>query len=537
MSLQINSVRKKIFAAFLIFLMLFHAVGCKYYKVDSAEKSEFEQIMTMGKIHKYFIVHTGTQTYALNDINTTKTDISGNLTAPQEKIFYSEDRKKRIKKGESNIINEVHIYVKEQDPALNTGYVEFPISDINEIRILDRNTGKEIAVYALVGIGALAVAAAIAAATKSSCPYVYVDNGETFVFQGEIYGGSIGKNLERTDYMPLPSLKMNEGNYALRLSNELKERQYTNLVQLVLVEHPEGEKVLLDKTGKPQLVGEAVLPVEATSSNEEDILPLLAAKDAKIHLFDDTEVNRNTAVLRFERPLDAQQANLVIKGKNTLWFDYLFGEFIEKFGVSYSDWMKKQAENDPADRMKRILDSDFPLSISIWNNEKWESVDHLMTVGPLASREFVIPIDIRNLNEEDIRIKLHTGFMFWELDYAAMDFRPNSGLNPVTLKPFVALGTESIDWKFALEQSDELYMAQENTGDITEILFTVPDAIRDKPHSAFLRAQGYYELVREFDGLPEWTQLRKFKVPGYFSDFSKERYMQVVHMDSEIASN
>jgi len=248
MSLQINSVRKKIFAAFLIFLMLFHTVGCKYYKVDSAEKSEFEQIMTMGKIHKYFIVHTGTQTYALNDINTTKKDISGNLTAPQEKIFYSEDRKKRIKKGESNIINEVHIYVKEQDPALNAGYVEFPISDINEIRILDRNTGKEIAVYALVGIGALAVAAAITAATKSSCPYVYVDNGETFVFQGEIYGGSIGKNLERTDYMPLPSLKMKEGNYALRLSNELKERQYTNLVQLVLVEHPEGEKVLLDKT-------------------------------------------------------------------------------------------------------------------------------------------------------------------------------------------------------------------------------------------------------------------------------------------------
>ncbi len=537
MSLQINSILKKIFAAFLILLMLIHAVGCKYYKVKPAEKSEYEQIMSMGEIHKYFIVHAGTQMYVLNDIKTTKTDISGNLTTPQENIFYNEQRKKRIKKGESNIVNEVHIYLKDRDGDLSSGHVEFPISDINEIRILDRNTGKEIAVYVLVGIGALAVAAAITAATKSSCPYVYVYNGENFVFEGEIYGGSIGKNLERTDYMPLPSLQMNNGNYTIRLSNELKERQYTNMLELVLVEHAEGEKVLLDKNGKPQLVGETVLPFEAFSSNQEDILPLLSEKDAKILLFDDTEVDKNTAVLRFKRPLDAQHANLVIKGKNTLWFDYLFGEFIEKFGVSYSDWMKKQSENDPADRMKRILDSDFPLSVSIWNNENWEKVDHLMTVGPLASREFVIPIDIRNLKGEEVRIKLQTGFMFWEIDYAAMDFRFNSNLKPKALKPFVALGTGSIDWKYALEKSDNLYMSQENTGDITEIIFTVPDALREKPHTSFLKVQGYYELVRDFEGLPEWTQLRKFKTPGYFSDFSKEKYVEVAHIDYEIASN
>ena len=244
MSLQTTTIHKQIFAAFLILLVLFHAVGCKYYKVDSAERSEFEQIMSMGEIQKYFIVHVSNQMYALKDIKTTKTDISGKLTTPQEKILYSEERKKRIKEGESNIVNEVHIYLKDQYEELDLGNVEFPISDINEIRILDRNTGKEIAVYALIGIGALAIASAITAATKSSCPYVYVDNGESFVFEGEIYGGSIGKNLERIDYMPLPSLKMDQGNYTIRLSNELKERQYTNLLELVLVQHPEGEKTV-----------------------------------------------------------------------------------------------------------------------------------------------------------------------------------------------------------------------------------------------------------------------------------------------------
>ncbi len=537
MSLQINSFRKKTFAAFLIFLILFHSMGCQYYKAKPAEKSDYEQIMTMGEIHKYFIVHADNKTFALNDIQTTKTEISGTLSEPEEKIFYNEERKKRIKKGEGNIVNEVHLYLKDQDFDLETGQVDFPMSDINEIRIIDRNTGKEIAVYALIGIGALAVASAIAAATKSSCPYVYVFNGENYVFEGEIYGGAIGKNLERTDYMPLPSLKMNEGSYTIRLSNELKERQYTNLLELLLVEHPAYEKILLDKNGKPQLVGNAVMPTEAYSSNQEDLLPLLTEKDDRKHLFDDTDVQKNTVVLSFDKPSDADQANLVLKGKNTLWFDYLFGEFLEKFGVSYADWMKKQSENDPADRMRRIHDSDFPLSVSIWDNDKWRSVDDLMTVGPLASREFVIPMDIRNLDGNEIRIKLQTGFMFWELDYAAMDFRVNTNLNSKVIRPFVAIGTGSIDWKYALERSDHQYMAQENTGDVTEILFTVPDAMRDRPHTAFLKVQGYYELVRDFEGLPEWTQLRKFKVPGYFSEFSKERYLEVAHVDYDIASN
>ena len=125
MSLQINSFRKKTFAAFLIFLILFHSMGCQYYKAKPVEKSDYEQIMTMGEIHKYFIVHADNKTFALNDIQKTKTEIAGTLSDPEEKIFYNEERKKRIKKGEGNIVNEVHLYLKDQDSDLETGQVEF----------------------------------------------------------------------------------------------------------------------------------------------------------------------------------------------------------------------------------------------------------------------------------------------------------------------------------------------------------------------------------------------------------------------------
>ena len=516
-------------------LILIHSVSCKYYKVDGVSKSEFVNILNMGEIHKYFIVHAGSDLYALNDIEATSQVVSGNIANIENDVYYNEERKKRIKEGEKDIVNEVHIYLKEGEKEVALGFVELPLSDIEEIRIIDRNTGKEIAVYALIGVGALVIISAVVAATKSSCPYAYSFNGENFVFEGETYGGAIGKNLEREDYMPLPSLKMVNGNFRIRMSNELKERQYTNLLELIVVEHLEEQKVLLDKTGAPQLVANSIEPILASSSNGEDIRSILKKKDAKVHFFNNQDFSKNEVVMKFKKPREALNAKLVLNCKNTLWFDYQFGEFIEKFGAYYSNWMSDEANTTTNERMQRIIDSDFPLFISVKKNGKWEMVDYLLTVGPLAPRDFVIPLDDSEVMSDNIEIKLETGFMFWELDYAGMDFSENTIFETNTLKPYLAYGTGSKDWKAELEKSDDLYMAQENIGDVTELVFIVPDRLQYKPYTAFLKTQGYYELIRDFDGLPEWAQLKKFKEPGHFSDFSRENYLNAVNIDYDIA--
>lgn len=525
----------KILAYFLMVLILIHSVSCKYYKVDGVSKSEFVNILNMGEIHKYFIVHAGSDLYALNDIEATSQVVSGNIANIENDVYYNEERKKRIKEGEKDIVNEVHIYLKEGEKEVALGFVELPLSDIEEIRIIDRNTGKEIAVYALIGVGALVIISAVVAATKSSCPYAYSFNGENFVFEGETYGGAIGKNLEREDYMPLPSLKMVNGNFRIRMSNELKERQYTNLLELIVVEHLEEQKVLLDKTGAPQLVANSIEPILASSSNGEDIRSILKKKDAKVHFFNNQDFSKNEVVMKFKKPREALNAKLVLNCKNTLWFDYQFGEFIEKFGAYYSNWMSDEANTTTNERMQRIIDSDFPLFISVKKNGKWEMVDYLLTVGPLAPRDFVIPLDDSEVMSDNIEIKLETGFMFWELDYAGMDFSENTIFETNTLKPYLAYGTGSKDWKAELEKSDDLYMAQENIGDVTELVFIVPDRLQYKPYTAFLKTQGYYELIRDFDGLPEWAQLKKFKEPGHFSDFSRENYLNAVNIDYDIA--
>lgn len=82
--------------------------------------------------------------------------------------------------------------------------------------------------------------------TKSSCPFVYTLDGADYNFRGEIYGGAIAPNLERDDYMPLPGFAAVDSVFKLKITNELKERQYTDVAELLMVEHSENITVLMD---------------------------------------------------------------------------------------------------------------------------------------------------------------------------------------------------------------------------------------------------------------------------------------------------
>jgi hypothetical protein len=45
-------------------------------------------------------------------------------------------------------------------------------------------------------------------------------------------------------------------------------------------------------------------------------------------------------------------------------------------------------------------------------------------------------------------------------------------------------------------------------------------------HTAFLRTKGYYEHVREYEGVPDMVELSEFRKPGRFIEFSKEIYTE-----------
>jgi hypothetical protein len=68
----------------------------------------------------------------------------------------------------------LYLFKNTKEPQL--GFVEIPLADVKEIRIIEHDTGKTIASYLLTGVGVIAAAYAvlviIVLLTKSSCPYV-----------------------------------------------------------------------------------------------------------------------------------------------------------------------------------------------------------------------------------------------------------------------------------------------------------------------------------------------------------------------------
>ena len=87
-------------------------------------------------------------------------------------------------------------------------------------------------------VGAFVAFVAIALATKQSCPFIYSWNGSEYVFDAEPYGGAVTRGLERDDYSELENLRAENGLYRLMVTNEVPETQYTNLMELQVVDHP-----------------------------------------------------------------------------------------------------------------------------------------------------------------------------------------------------------------------------------------------------------------------------------------------------------
>src|SRR4029079_16943606 len=88
----------------------------------------------------------------------------------------------------------------------------------------------------------------------SSCPYLYVWNGERFEFVTDFMGGGEMGHLDApgifnmpdpTEYVRIPRdlLRERDGRYELKVTNELEEALFVDRLQLISVAHPEGVEV------------------------------------------------------------------------------------------------------------------------------------------------------------------------------------------------------------------------------------------------------------------------------------------------------
>lgn len=528
--------KSKIICILISFAFLNMSIGCSYYKskrISTNSDNFVSQYNSVNKKEHYAIIHSGNEIMHLINIivNEDKKEITATLLPVSE--FHDlyplkENEKSRVyNKSKSKKTLEIHFYTNEIINKDSYSEVVIPFSNINRIEVYEPDTGRAILSVLGFTVATLALIAIIVVATKSSCPFVYIKDGDSFAFTGELYPGAILPNLERIDYIPLPKFKPQNEEYELKITNELLEIQRTDLAQLLVLNHTKDIDVLLDQNGKPHTISKKQTPNQVLIDDISTGIENSLKKDGISFLFNtekysDNEPNNIT--LTFDNITNSKQGKLILSAKNSLWLDLVYGKFNEQFGGYFNQFQKKQRKI-PAEKNIHWRDEQgIPLSVYVKSNDKWILVEKINPVGPMAFRDLVIPINLDKINSEKIEIKLECGFMFWEVDYAAIDFSKDIPLETQSINPFSAIDEYGKNVTHLLDKEDKNYLVQPNIGNEVIIKYHVDPPKKGEQQTVFLKNKGYYEYIRNYKGLPNFTKLKTFKEKGALSKYSKEEY-------------
>lgn len=424
----------------------------------------------------------------------------------------------------------MHLYVAPDSAIkLNGSIISIPAANIAKAEIYKVDAGKMITIGAGAATGAFWTYITIVLIVKGiSCPFVYSEDAADINFEGEIYSGATATPLERDDYLRLKTISPVNDLYKIRITNEVKEIQNTNLAELLVFDHPADREIIVDKYGQAHSVSAISRPLSAADIYGKSLLSELSSCDDLRYL---SEIRKDdqvfdTIALSFEKPEDCISGKLVLSGKNTMWLDYMFGRLSDMFGRRHDEWKDRRNKRTREDLLQWTLDQGIPLSVWIEKDSGLEFVDYFNVPGPVADKKDILKIDLSGISGDRVNIKLVSGVLFWDIDFAGMDF--TSDTEP--LKTVVALEKATDDTgkdvTSLLERDDDSYMVQPFVNNEASLSFIAPPFTEGMERTVYLHSKGNYEVLREAGGKPDMESLLVMLQPGRFTKFSKEHFLR-----------
>jgi hypothetical protein len=393
-----------------------------------------------------------------------------------------------------------------------------------------RTIGLTVAI-AVVAIGTLA---AVVAATKRSCPFVYSWDGSQYVFDAEPYGGAITRGLERDDYSALDHLREQNGLYRLRLTNEVDETQYTNLMELWVVDHARGSRVVSDENGTLRSYTQIQELSAARDRYGNDLLLWLRAADRKIWEPDavagpDGSL-RQEVVLTFPKPAGATQATLIANAATGLWGSNMIKTMVELHGRDTAAWLAS-LDKDPAGiaaiHAWGEREGTYRLPIEVEETGGWVVRGALPNGGPLLAEERAIPLDVSRVRGDRLRIRLRPPVGYWAFNSFAAAYGSGEAVKIRRVAANSARTSGGKDILKDLAAADDRYYPMPDNTDEAEITFRAPARKAGLDRTVFLHSRGWYQLHLRDTGDPDLVTFGKIlTVPGAAVQFAADRFAE-----------
>ena len=537
----------------LLFFIFVTGSGCfrHFYSTNTTHRTDSATLVKLIDANKYFILHDSAnrRILALTNLKISNENLVAETTPLlSEHEFYEYPRRSQANafpvKYKDVVLYEVHLYTLT--PGIDSIHVNIPLKDFTRMDVytLDKRATDKARVTSIIGItlttaGTIAIIAAIIESNKTpastgseysnvTCsPEVYLEDHQQKELQGTLYSGAIAASLERTDYMPL-SVKPGAGD-KVRLSIKGKDEEDIMLhrVHLLQVRHKKGVHVLVDRKGNILTYNNPVNPHQALIDGQLDIRPELMERDGKYYSFTSQAAGdvSSEVIFEFRKPQHAAAGKLIISAKNSNWSYYLFNQFKSLYGDYYPDLIQKKDRADSAQVMRCELDQYLPLLVSLKTKEGWKLVDYFPTAGVSTCRDLIMNIDLKEFTDNSsIQVKLQTTYMFWNLDYAAMDFSSDKDVQTSLISPSLVslVNRDQEPVTGASYPYENIFVKGPLRLDLEFDTPVSPAA--DTDNSYFLTGKGYYHDNSRYEGKARVEELVRFSGKGAFDKYSREKF-------------
>jgi len=527
-----------------------------YYKTNTTREPDNASIQKLVNENKYFILHSNNQHMSLRNAGVKNDNLEADVDyLPDEHTKFLNPKKEAGNRfsvsNKETVLYEVHLYTK--DSIGSNAHIVFPLKDFYRMDVyeLDKSPTNKSKITSIVGLtlitaGVIGIIIGIAETNKaidninigsgsgsgsssSYCsPQLYKVNGTRPELTGILFSGAIFAPLQRTDFVPLAESIAGNDTQHLQIRSGANETLHLQQTTILQVTHNKGDKVLLDGFGKVQVYKNPVTPEKAYTTENEDLKKVVTTADENYYAFTNAAPGNNNSdiILAFNKPAGADAGKLVVSARNSAWALYVFKKYKSLYGEYYPTILAQKDKADPEKLMQCELDQSLPLRVSVKVGNDWKPAGYFLTPGNSVTREMIMNVDLAGCkNETHVEIKLETAYMFWELDYAGMDFSKNLPYQTSDNRPLAIVKkngpsqiSESVQDNITLTDQDVLsidYIAKKPADD-------------NLTTSLFLAGTGYYHDNSRFEGRARLETLSLFSHKGGFDTFSRQTFDELM---------
>jgi len=348
---------------------------------------------------------------------------------------------------------------------------------------------------------------------------VYSWDGQEYQLDSQILTNSPLQELEGTDYDNLEYLTPNDGEYLLKLTEEMEEIAYFDELKLIVVDHPSGTQIIPDSEGNIHTIQSPYAPIAAEEFDGPDCWDKVKERDGVFWTsnmenkdFSQNQDLRDGIILRFNKPAGATTAKVAVRFQHTDLLEFIGGH-IGKLPLCDSD------------QCRRLRSQLRHIHLSVWNGTEWVHEGPFTRYSTVTTKEDIRFIDVSGITDDEIRIRLGslTGLVL--IDSVVVDYLADESVITTELSTTTAVDADGVDIAPQILSDDDDYLVLEQ-GDYAHLSFNEVEANPGYDRSYVVKAKGYYDSpVTPLEGEVPQERLEQFLADfRYAMRYFLERY-------------